>query len=166
MMEKIFERMCEGFYAECEIGEYLWSIFDNCFDLGWDDYDCSLEIKGIPNDFVFSTEQQQWFIDAGINILFVSKLNGICDCYSFWNNETNTFSPKTTVSHPSARPARQHDFALLRKMKADLTQANALLKELWMVQKVQSITSVKKLVIYYRRREAAWAAVRKYLEGK
>lgn len=56
--------------------EKLFECFgiDFC-DIGWDNYDNSLEILGVPNDTRLSEEAQKFIFDNGFSICFVNHLN-------------------------------------------------------------------------------------------
>ncbi len=77
-MEKrsLAERMFDGSFAEGDVEEKLLDAgLDFLVDLGWDWYDCSLEIDSTPNDFRLSPEVQKIIFDCGFGKAYLNHLD-------------------------------------------------------------------------------------------
>lgn len=54
---------------------------------GYDAYDSSIEIYGVPVGTELTPEQQQLFSDAGFHRVFVNHVDRSETHYSFWGND-------------------------------------------------------------------------------
>jgi hypothetical protein len=123
----ISKKLFDAIGAEGQIVDYLMDEFDCDFDLGWDEYDTSLEIKGVPDSFELSIPHQEWFLHAGFSKIYVNKKT-ICDTYSFWDYKENEKCFPAKIAAASLRgPRSEYVFLVstIRRLQSELAAANA-----------------------------------------
>lgn len=103
------ERFClaeclfAGSRAECELEDQLTDASVTFERLGWDDYDCSVEIHGVPTDDRLSEEAQRVVHAAGFITAYVNHEDSWETHYHFKPREEFTFSKGWRVSYPHKR---------------------------------------------------------------
>ncbi len=91
MSEKplLAERLFEGEVAKAALEEML-SDNDVPFEsIGWDDYDCSIEIRGVPAAYRLPPDVQLAISNAGFAKAYVNHVDKWETHYNFKNNEFN-----------------------------------------------------------------------------
>ena len=97
----IAERLFDGHYAESDLEDKLEQAgFPETMTLGWDWYDCSLEIHGVAPDFRLSKEALQIVRDAGFARLYVNHADKWETHYTFKAGED---AKPWRVSYPHKR---------------------------------------------------------------
>ena len=134
----ISNNLFSGDYARNDIEDYISENLEGEFDLSWDNYDWSLEIKGVSKEFVLLEHHQKWFHDAGFLKIYVSK-DGTAEVYSFYDYEikAKTFPAKVFACSPY-KP-KEEILKRFRSLKAEIERLNGeyvglrqTLKMLWM----------------------------------
>ena len=98
-MRTISERMFDGFFAKSELGEQLEIEYER---IGFDHYDNSLELYGVPPDARLTEEEQKAIHSAGFSKCFVNHTDKWETHYGFHAAE---FKPAKgwRVSYPHKR---------------------------------------------------------------
>ncbi len=102
--QTIAERMFDGAYAENNLTEQLVEAGMVDFeDLGFDEYDNSLEIHGVPDDFRLSEAMQLIIYTAGFTRCYVNHVNNWETHYGWKHGEDFKLSDGWRVSYLSKR---------------------------------------------------------------
>jgi len=98
-VRSIAERMFDGFFAESELGEELVIEYER---IGFDHYDNSLELYGVPDDARLSIDEQKVIHAAGFSKCYVNHVDKWETHYGFHDKE---FKPAKgwRVSYPHKR---------------------------------------------------------------
>ena len=81
--QSLSERLFDGGTAECELEELLDSAGVLYENLGWDHYDNSLELHGVPENYRLSIEGQKVIWEAGFSKVYMNHINKWETHYSF-----------------------------------------------------------------------------------
>lgn len=102
-MATIAQRLFDSVFAESELEDAL-SEAGLCFErLGWDYYDCSLEIYGVKNDDRLSVDVQRVIYLAGFATAYVNHADKWETHYNF-NQKTDFVESKGwRISYPHKR---------------------------------------------------------------
>ena len=95
------DRLFDGHYAENELEEAIDAAGVPYESLGWDHYDCSLEVHGVPPEYRPSTEVIEIVRRAGFAKLYVNHTDKWETHYSFHNQHAP--SEGWRVSYPHRR---------------------------------------------------------------
>lgn len=79
----IAERMFDGFGAETELEDRLCALGAQFESVSHDEYDCSLELRGVADDYRLSEDAQRAIIAAGFAKVYVNHKNKWETHYSF-----------------------------------------------------------------------------------
>lgn len=102
-MNTIAARMFDGHDAECELETLLadaGAIFDR---LGWDHYDSSVELHGVPADYRLSIAVQGIIHKAGFVKAYINHVDKWETHYGFKPREAFTEAKGWRVSYPHKR---------------------------------------------------------------
>lgn len=100
----IAQRMFDGAEAESELEVQLYEAGLKDFDrLGWDWYDCSLEIYGVPADFRLPEDMQRICHAAGFAKVYVNHVDKWETHYDWKHDAPFTVSKGWRVSYPHKR---------------------------------------------------------------
>lgn len=101
--KRLARMMFDGSGAEAELEARLYDAGMTEFDrLGWDEYDCSLEIYGVPAEFRLTEDMQRICHDAGFATVFVNHVDKWETHYNFRGEEFK-LSKGWRVSYPHKR---------------------------------------------------------------
>lgn len=93
------ERLFDGEFAKCDLEEML-SSNDVPFEtVGWDSYDCSVGIHGVPADYRMPPDVQQALRNHGFSKAYVNHVDKWETHYDFRNDDFNGWR----VSYPRNR---------------------------------------------------------------
>lgn len=101
-MTSIADRMFDGFFAESGLETALDDAGCEYEKLGWDHYDCSLELHGCAPDFRLPLDAQKVVHDAGFAKCYVNHTDKWETHYSFSGKEFKE-SKGWRVSYPHKR---------------------------------------------------------------
>jgi len=89
MVERPFAEVAfEMQYAQAHFEDALVDAgIDDFTELGWDDYDCSLEIYGVPDNVRLNEAQQKLIFDAGFATVYVNHKDGSETHYNWHRQE-------------------------------------------------------------------------------
>lgn len=71
-MKTLAEKLFSGSHAKCEMESQLYDAGVQFDEIGWDYYDCSLEIYGVPADCRLTAAVQKIIYDSGFARVFVN----------------------------------------------------------------------------------------------
>lgn len=102
-MSTLANRLFDGREAECEL-EILLADAGVVFSrIGWDSYDASVEMHGVPADYRLSVEAQRAIHDAGFVKAYVNHVDKWETHYGFRPCEEFTEAKGWRVSYPHKR---------------------------------------------------------------
>lgn len=99
----IAQRLFDGDQAECDLEDVLLDAGVTFEKLGWDHYDCSLEIYGVPPNDRLSEDAQKAIHAAGFCKAYVNHADKWETHYGFNPNESFVVSKGWRVSYPHKR---------------------------------------------------------------
>lgn len=102
-MTSIAQRMFDGFFAESSLEDAIDAAGCEYEKLGWDYYDCSLELHGCAPGFRLPLEAQKIIHDAGFFKCYVNHTDKWETHYGFKPNEPFQESKGWRVSYPHKR---------------------------------------------------------------
>jgi hypothetical protein len=111
-MNTIAQRLFDSGDAECELEEALTDAGVEFKSLGWDYYDCSLEIHGVAPDDRLSGSAQKVVYDAGFAKVYVNHTDKWETHYSFKRKEPFSEVKGWRVSYPHKRGANETSILL------------------------------------------------------
>ena len=97
------ERIFDGHSAECELEDALDDAMVLRELIGWDDYDCSIEIYGVPADYRLSEAAQRIIHDAGFATAYVNHVDKWESHYRFDPEGDFAISKAWRISYPHKR---------------------------------------------------------------
>jgi hypothetical protein len=95
--------MFDGWHAESEIEEALGDVEVPFHHIGWDHYDCSLELHGVPAGYRLSEAVQKIIYDAGFAKVYVNHEDKWETHYTWARNKDFAPVPGWDVSYPHKR---------------------------------------------------------------
>ncbi len=95
------DRIFESRRAESELETQLEELGVPYEYIGWDDYDCSLELKGVANDYRLTKEAWSAIKAAGFAKVYVNHLDKWETHYTF--SDSKEFDDGWRVSYPHKR---------------------------------------------------------------
>lgn len=98
----IAERLFAGTHAECQLEEQLYDTSVPYEKLGWDYYDCSLELYGVADDYRLPPDVQKIIFDAGFIKVYVNHVNKWETHYT-WSKDGFAAVPGWRVCYPHRR---------------------------------------------------------------
>ena len=105
MEKSLADQLFDADHLEIELEEKLVDAGIECTKLGWDSYDCSLEIYGVPNDLRLSPEAQKLIYTAGFRSAYVNHLDK-WETHYHWDKDF-TLSKGWRVSYPHKRGPKE-----------------------------------------------------------
>ena len=96
-------RMFDGAHAESELEEQLFDAGVSFSKIGFDPYDCSIELYGLPNDFRLSEEVQKIIYAAGFAKAYCNHQDKWETHYAFDATKDFAMSKGWRVSYPHKR---------------------------------------------------------------
>ncbi len=75
--------------------------------IGWDDYDCSLEIYEVPDDMRLSESLQRFIFESGFIRAYVNHSDAWETHYSWWNTGTRMPEFKVQDGHRVKYPNKK-----------------------------------------------------------
>lgn len=103
MSECLAERLFTGSQAEAELEDVLDKAGVPYENLGWDGYDASVEIRGVPADYRLTNEAQQAIFDAGFSKAYVNHVDKWETHYTYDHRDAFKASDGWRVSYPHKR---------------------------------------------------------------
>lgn len=97
------ERLFDGRYAESELETLMEDLGVPFERLGWDHYDCSVELYDVPPEYRLGIEAQRAIHGAGFCIAFMNHADKWETHYRFKPNEEFAESKGWRVSYPHKR---------------------------------------------------------------
>lgn len=86
-MSNLAQQLFDGSSAESQLEELLEDAGVPFERIGWDWYDCSLEIYGVPADYRLTPEARKVFADAGFAKCYVNHVDKWETHYGLGNSE-------------------------------------------------------------------------------
>lgn len=102
----IAARLFDGGYAESELESALEEAGAKFERMGWDFYDCSLELYGVPPDYRLSTEVQRLVHAAGFVKVYINHEDQWETHYGFDPRGEFKEAKGWRVSYPHKRTAK------------------------------------------------------------
>jgi hypothetical protein len=97
----IADRLFDADYASAELEDQLDNVpFDR---MGWDNYDCSLELYEVDDDYRLPVEMQKVIFDAGFFKVYVNHKNKWETHYSWSHGKGFVEAKGWRVSYPHKR---------------------------------------------------------------
>lgn len=103
MATDIAQRIFDGSHAQGELEDALYAAGAKFETMGWDDYDCSLELYGVPSECRLSIEAQSAVHAAGFCKAYVNHKDKWETHYIFNPREPFKESKGWRVSYPHKR---------------------------------------------------------------
>lgn len=97
------ERIFDGHSAECELEDALDDASVPRERIGFDDYDCSIELHGVPADYRLPEAAQRVIHGAGFLIAYVNHVDKWETHYKFKPDRDFVISRGWRVSYPHKR---------------------------------------------------------------